>query len=45
MRIATYNVEWFSSLFNSNNKLFNDNGWSGRYNVTVWCFRRWMPMR
>ena len=34
MRIATYNVEWFSSLFNSNNKLFNDNGWSGRYNVT-----------
>ncbi|MGJ5620293.1 endonuclease/exonuclease/phosphatase family protein [Sulfitobacter sp. MF3-043] len=34
MRIATYNVEWFSSLFNSNNKLFNDNGWSARYNVT-----------
>lgn len=34
MRFATYNVEWFSSLFNDNNKLINDGSWSGRYNVT-----------
>lgn len=34
MRIATYNVEWFSSLFDDDNHLFNDAGWSARYNVT-----------
>lgn len=34
MRLATYNVEWFSSLFDSDNELFNDGGWSARYNVT-----------
>tara|TARA_R110002049_G_scaffold10127_6_gene50558 strand:- start:27762 stop:28784 length:1023 start_codon:yes stop_codon:yes gene_type:complete len=34
MRIATYNVEWFSGLFDQNNDLFDDGGWSGRYNVT-----------
>ncbi|MFC6638773.1 endonuclease [Sulfitobacter sp. JBTF-M27] len=34
MRIATYNVEWFSALFNNHDELFNDNGWSSRYNVT-----------
>lgn len=34
MRIATYNVEWFSSLFNDENQLFNDGGWSARYNIT-----------
>ena len=34
MRIATYNVEWFASLFDDNNRLFNDDGWSARYDVT-----------
>lgn len=34
MRIATYNVEWFSSLFDDNNALHNDAGWSSRYNMT-----------
>ncbi|MGJ8625737.1 MAG: endonuclease/exonuclease/phosphatase family protein [Sulfitobacter sp.] len=34
MRIATYNVEWFASLFDDNNQMFNDDGWSARYNVT-----------
>ncbi|MEW9921455.1 endonuclease/exonuclease/phosphatase family protein [Marimonas sp. MJW-29] len=34
MRIATYNVEWFSSLFNRKDELLNDGGWSARYNVT-----------
>ncbi len=34
MRIATYNVEWFSSLFDSNSELYNNDGWSARYNVT-----------
>ncbi|GAA6182324.1 MULTISPECIES: endonuclease/exonuclease/phosphatase family protein [unclassified Shimia] len=34
MRIATYNVEWFSSLFDDNNRLVMDGGWSGRQNVT-----------
>ncbi len=34
MRIATYNVEWFSSLFDDEDQLWNDAGWSGRYNVT-----------
>lgn len=34
MRIATYNVEWFSSLFDDDNQLLNDTGWSSRFEVT-----------
>ncbi len=34
MRIATYNVEWFSSLFDDGNRLINDGGWSARHDVT-----------
>ena len=34
MRIATYNVEWFTALFDDENQLFNDNGWSARHDVT-----------
>ncbi|MFT6675282.1 MAG: endonuclease/exonuclease/phosphatase family metal-dependent hydrolase [Sulfitobacter sp.] len=34
MRIATYNVEWFSSLFDDKDHLLEDGGWSGRYQVT-----------
>jgi endonuclease/exonuclease/phosphatase family metal-dependent hydrolase len=34
MRIATYNVEWFNSLFDNRGSLINDDGWSGRWNVT-----------
>ncbi|TCL08901.1 hypothetical protein BXY66_0942 [Shimia isoporae] len=34
MRIAAYNVEWFSSLFDDDNKLVMDDGWSSRRGVT-----------
>ncbi len=34
LRIATYNVEWFTHLFNDNGALIRDDGWSGRWNVT-----------
>ncbi len=34
MRIATYNVEWFSALFDDHDRLFNDGGWSARHDVT-----------
>lgn len=34
MRIATYNVEWFSSLFDDDGALHDDGGWSGRRDVT-----------
>ncbi|MCF6233315.1 MAG: endonuclease/exonuclease/phosphatase family protein [Rhodobacteraceae bacterium] len=34
MRLATYNVEWFASLFDDNDHLRDDGGWSGRYDVT-----------
>lgn len=34
MRIATYNVEWFSNLFDSTDRLMMDDGWSGRKDVT-----------
>ncbi len=34
MRIATYNVEWFSYLFDKKGALYDDNGWSGRHDVT-----------
>ncbi|GLQ34657.1 endonuclease [Amylibacter marinus] len=33
MRIATYNIEWFSSLFDAEDHLINDDSWSGRYDV------------
>ena len=34
MRIATYNVEWFNSLFARDGTLLRDGEWSGRHNVT-----------
>ncbi|QFT57249.1 Endonuclease/Exonuclease/phosphatase family protein [Sulfitobacter sp. THAF37] len=34
MRIATYNVEWFSALFDTQNRLFDDGEWSARHDVT-----------
>jgi hypothetical protein len=34
MRIATYNVEWFSALFGPDDVLLEDGEWSARYNVT-----------
>lgn len=34
VRLATYNVEWFNALFDRNNRLLDDDGWSARYNVT-----------
>ena len=34
MKIATYNVEWFSNLFDDDGQLQNDDGWSGRWDVT-----------
>ena len=34
MRFATYNVEWFNSLFDDAGRLLNDSAWSARYNVT-----------
>lgn len=34
MRLATYNVEWFANLFDTDDQLRADDGWSGRYNVT-----------
>lgn len=34
MRIATYNVEWFASLFGDDDALINDGGWSARHDVT-----------
>lgn len=34
MRIATYNVEWFNTLFDDDGKLINDQTWSSRWDVT-----------
>ena len=34
MRIATYNVEWFNTLFDDVGHLLNDGGWSGRWGIT-----------
>jgi endonuclease/exonuclease/phosphatase family metal-dependent hydrolase len=34
MRIATYNVEWFDNLFDDWGRLIDDDGWSGRRDVT-----------
>ncbi len=33
MRIATYNVEWFSGLFDKQSRLLHDQEWSRRYKV------------
>lgn len=33
MRLATYNVEWFNALFDENDRLIEDDGWSGRQDV------------
>ncbi len=33
MRIATYNVEWFTNLFDRNGALLEDDGWSGRHEI------------
>lgn len=34
MRIATYNVEWFTNLFDDQGNILADGAWSARYNVT-----------
>ncbi|MEM9433735.1 MAG: endonuclease [Pseudomonadota bacterium] len=34
MRIATYNTEWFNTLFDDTGQLIDDDSWSARYNVT-----------
>ncbi len=34
LRLATYNVEWFTQLFDDNNRLVADREWSARYKVT-----------
>lgn len=34
MRIATYNIEWFTNLFTDDGTLLADEEWSARYNVT-----------
>ena len=34
MRIATYNVEWMTHLFDDAGRLLNDSEWSGRHDVT-----------
>ena len=34
MRLATYNIEWMSGLFDVDDQLVEDDAWSSRYNVT-----------
>ncbi len=34
MRIATYNVEWFTELFDRRGKILDDAAWSARYQVS-----------
>jgi endonuclease/exonuclease/phosphatase family metal-dependent hydrolase len=34
VRLATWNVEWFSALFDQDNRLLVDDGWSRRHDVT-----------
>lgn len=34
VRIATYNVEWFDALFDDDGEMIEDDGWSGRHDVT-----------
>lgn len=33
-RIATYNVEWFNTLFDGDGTLIHDNSWSSRWDIT-----------
>ncbi|MEM9756296.1 MAG: endonuclease, partial [Pseudomonadota bacterium] len=33
MRLATYNVEWFTNLFDDAGRLLDDDAWSGRHDV------------
>ena len=33
LRIATYNVEWFTNLFGRNDTLLADDKWSSRYMI------------
>lgn len=33
LRLATYNVEWFTNLFGHKDKLLDDNEWSSRYKI------------
>lgn len=34
MRIVTYNVEWFNTLFDDAGRLIDDDSWSSRWDVT-----------
>ncbi|MEX0365862.1 MAG: endonuclease/exonuclease/phosphatase family protein [Ruegeria sp.] len=34
MRLATYNIEWFANLFDTEDQLIIDDSWSGRHDVT-----------
>jgi len=34
MRIATWNIEWFTDLFDDNGNILVDGEWSGRYDIT-----------
>ena len=34
LRFATYNVEWFNSLFDDAGRLLNDSAWSARYDIS-----------
>ena len=34
MRIATYNIEWFNTLFDDAGGVIEDTSWSSRYDVT-----------
>lgn len=34
MRLATYNVEWFNALFDDDGRLYDDDRWSARWDVT-----------
>ena len=34
MRFATYNVEWFTNLFDDHDNMLEDGDWSGRQDVT-----------
>ena len=34
LRLATYNVEWFNTLFDDDGVLIDDDSWSSRWNVT-----------
>ena len=34
LRLATYNVEWFNTLFDDRGELIDDSSWSARWNVS-----------